>query len=441
MALERRFRSALARADLRPRTGRVLDFDGLVIQANGPDVFLGELCEVHPRSERGAAILAEVVGFREGRVLLMPYGDVHGIALESEVVAKGHPLTVPVGDALLGRVVDAFCRPLDGGAPLALTDHLPVYRAPINPLARDPADELLETGIRCIDGLLTLSRGQRVGVFAGSGVGKSTVLGMLARHVRADVNVIALVGERGREVWDFVRDALGAEGLRRSVVVVATADAPALVRVLAVHAATAIAESFRDRGRHVFMITDSITRLAMAQREVGLAVGEPPASRGYTPSVFSLLPKIVERGGRLSGAGSITSVFSVLVEGDDMNEPVADHMRALLDGHIVLSRDIAARGQYPAIDVLQSVSRLMGKVASPQARELAQRVRAALARHDASRDLIEMGAYRQGSNPELDQVLRVMPALRRVLEQPIEQAVPRDEALASFAAALEGALR
>lgn len=437
MALESRFKSALARAELRPRTGRVLDFDGLVIQANGPDVFLGELCEVHPRSGRGQAILAEVVGFRAGRVLLMPYGDVHGIALESEVVAKGHPLSLPVGDALLGRVVDAFCRPLDQGGPISCARVLPLYRPPLNPLDRDPSDEVVETGVRCIDTLLTLSRGQRVGVFAGSGVGKSTVLGMLARHIRTDVNVIALVGERGREVWDFVRDALGEEGLRRSVVVVATADAPALVRVLAVHAATAIAEDFRDRGKDVLFMADSITRLAMAQREVGLAVGEPPASRGYTPSVFSMLPKLVERGGRLRGAGSITAVFSVLVEGDDMNEPIADHMRALLDGHIVLSREIAARGRYPAIDVLQSVSRLMGRVASPAEKLLAQRVRAALARYEASKDLIEMGAYRAGSNPELDQVLRIVPSIEAVLAQPVEDKGDRAAAMDALGAALE----
>lgn len=398
------------------RSGYVLDFNGLVIEANGPDVSLGELCEVHPRSGL-EAVPAEVVGFRNGRVLLMPYGNTRGISPQSEVIAKGQPLGIPVGDALLGRVVNAFSQPLDEKGGIALNDEYPLYREPINPLHRKPIHETVETGIRAIDSMLTLGKGQRIGIFAGSGVGKSTLLGMLSRNVETDVNVIAMIGERGREVWDFIHENLGEEGLKRSVVLVATADQPALVRTHAVHAATAIAEYFRDQGRDVMLMMDSITRFALAQREVGLAAGEPPASRGYTPSVFSQLPRILERCGRMRSGGSITAVYSVLVEGDDLNDPVADNMRALLDGHIALSRDLANRGHYPAIDIGASVSRLLPRLLDKEELNLARRTAGLIARYEASRDLIDMGAYQTGANRELDNAVKRMPAIDKVLRQ------------------------
>lgn len=415
-ALVARYTRSIAGAELTRRTGKVLDFNGLVIEASGPNVFLGELCEVFP-ARNSDPVPAEVVGFRNGRVLLMPYGNTRGISLDSRIVAKGCALGIPVGDALLGRVVDAFSQPLDGGPIPRYVDEYPLHREPINPLEREPISEVLATGVRAIDSLLTLGKGQRTGIFAGSGVGKSTLLGMLARNIDSDINIIAMIGERGREVWDFINESLGLEGLKRSVVIVATADQPPLVRTHAVHAATAIAEYFRDQGKDVFMIMDSITRFAMAQREIGLAVGEPPAARGYTPSVFSLLPQILERGGRLRTGGSITAVYSVLVEGDDMNEPVADHMRALLDGHVSLSRELANRGHYPAIDVLHSVSRLMPKLVAEEPRQSAARLLELVARYEASRDLIDMGAYKEKTNPRLDDAVRRMPAIESFLQQ------------------------
>lgn len=432
-----RYLDAISSTELTRRMGRVLNFNGLVIEANGPNVFLGELCEIYPHG--GARpVPAEVVGFREGRVLLMPYGNPHGISLESDVVAKGHALGIPVGGALLGRVVDAFGNPLDAGAPIVAEDEYPLHREPINPLDREPISETLETGVRAIDGLMALGKGQRTGIFSGSGVGKSTLLGMLARNVKSDINVIAMIGERGREVWDFIHDALGEEGLRRSVVIVATADQPALLRTHAVHAATAIAEFFRDQGNDVLMIMDSVTRFAIAQREIGLAVGEPPASRGYTPSVFSLLPRILERGGRLRTGGSITAVYSVLVEGDDINDPVADHMRALLDGHITLSRDLANRAHFPAIEVTSSVSRVMPKLVDPDARKLASRCIELVARYEASRDLIDMGAYREGANPKLDEAVRRMPAIEAFLQQDPAEGMPVSDTRTRLETALSG---
>lgn len=432
-----RYLDAISSAELTRRMGRVLNFNGLVIEANGPNVFLGELCEIYPHG--GARpVPAEVVGFREGRVLLMPYGNPHGISLESDVVAKGHALGIPVGSALLGRVIDAFGNPLDDGAPIVAEDEYPLHREPINPLDREPISETLETGVRAIDGLMALGKGQRTGIFSGSGVGKSTLLGMLARNVKSDINVIAMIGERGREVWDFIHDALGEEGLRRSVVIVATADQPALLRTHAVHAATAIAEFFRDQGKDVLMIMDSVTRFAIAQREIGLAVGEPPASRGYTPSVFSMLPRILERGGRLRTGGSITAVYSVLVEGDDINDPVADHMRALLDGHITLSRDLANRAHFPAIEVTSSVSRVMPKLVDANTRKLASRCIELVARYEASRDLIDMGAYREGANPKLDEAVRRMPAIEAFLQQDAAQGISASDTGTQLENALNG---
>jgi flagellum-specific ATP synthase len=414
--------------------GRIVSYNGLVIEAIGPDAQLGELCLIDA-GQRNDSVMAEVVGFRQERTLLMPYAHLAGISTHSIIHPTGQPMTVPVGDGLLGRVVDAFSRPLDGGGALTFDAHYPLYREPINPMARAPIDRVLETGVRAIDGLLTLGEGQRVGIMAGSGVGKSTLLGMLARQVVADVTVLALVGERGREVGEFLDHALGPEGLKRSIVVVATSDEPALVRAHAAHAAHAMAEFHRDQGKSVLLIVDSMTRFAMAQREIGLAIGEPPTFRGYTPSVFSKLPTLLERCGRLRSGGSISGIYSVLVEGDDMNEPVTDHMRAILDGHIVLDRELASRGHHPAIDVLRSASRLMSSVANDAEQATARDVKKQMAVYSASRDLIELGAHQRGVNATLDAAIDAKVPIDRILQQTPKEFSPRVEAVRQFAAA------
>ncbi|HEU0153483.1 MAG TPA: FliI/YscN family ATPase [Arenimonas sp.] len=427
--------AAVARADLANRHGRLTAFNGLVIESSGPDAHLGELCEVIPAQGR-QPVQAEVVGFRNNRVLLMPYGNVQGISADSLVRATGRSLSIPVGDGMLGRVVDAFSAPLDQGPPISYDARYPLYREPLNPLDRAEIDQILETGVRAIDALLTMGVGQRVGVFAGSGVGKSTLLGMLAKQVRADVTVLCLVGERGREVGDFLRNSLGEQGLKRSVVMVATADQPALVRTHAVHAAHAVAEYFRDQGKSVLLILDSMTRFAMAQREIGLAVGEPPTFRGYTPSVFGQLPKLLERCGRVRGSGAISAIYSVLVEGDDMNEPVTDHMRAILDGHIILQRDLAARGHHPAIDPLHSASRLMSQLVPAAEMEVVAEVKRQLATYAGSRDLIELGAHQRGANASLDRAVDLKPGLDKVLCQAASDNSSRAEAIARLRNAL-----
>jgi flagellum-specific ATP synthase len=411
-----RFNGALQRVVLVREYGHLLGFNGLVIEASGPDVKIGELCEIDG-ALHAQKVIAEVVGFRDGKVLLMPFGHLRGIAAGARVRSLGRALRIPVARALVGRVVDAFGEPLDGGPAIVAEGYRDVQPAPINPLRRMPLDEPLETGVCAVDGVMPIAKGQRVGVFAGSGVGKSTLLGMMARHVKADVVVVGMIGERGREVGDFLQESLGPEGRRRSVMMVATADQPALVRTHAVHAAHAVAEYFRDMGLDVLLIVDSITRFAMAQREVGLAVGEPPTSRGYPPSVFNLLPQILERGGRVRDGGSISAIYSVLVEGDDMNEPVADHMRAILDGHVVLSRELASRGQLPAIDLLSSVSRLASRVADVRQQKLAQRVKSIISTYETSRDLVDMGAYQAGTNASLDEAIALYPRLVDCLRQ------------------------
>ena len=432
-----RLQHRLRRLPIGRQLGRIVSYNGLVIEAIGPEARLGELCEIESEHLPGATVKAEVVGFRQERTLLMPYAHLAGISTSSLLRATGRPMTVPVGDALLGRVVDAFSEPLDDRGPIVHDDEYPLYREPINPMARAPIDKPLETGVRAIDGLLTLGVGQRVGIMAGSGVGKSTLLGMLARQVVADVTVLALVGERGREVGEFLEHSLGAEGLKRSVVVVATSDEPALVRAHAAHAAHAIAEYFRDQGKSVLLIVDSMTRFAMAQREIGLAIGEPPTFRGYTPSVFSKLPTLLERCGRLRSGGAISGIYSVLVEGDDMNEPVTDHMRAILDGHIILDRDLASRGHHPAIDVLRSASRLMTAVASEQEQAVARDVRKQMAVYAASRDLIELGAHQRGVNPALDAAIDVKAPLDKVLQQMPKQFSARADTVRQLAGALK----
>jgi flagellum-specific ATP synthase len=427
--------ASVQKAELARRHGRLVAFNGLVIESIGPNAHLGELCELITEDGR-EPVQAEVVGFRQDRILLMPYGNVHGISADSLVRATGRSLAIPVGWGLLGRVVDAFSRPLDDKGPIGNTQEYPLYREPINPLDRAEITEVLETGIRAIDTLLTLGVGQRVGVFAGSGVGKSTLLGMMARHVSVDVTVLALIGERGREVGDFVRQSLGEEGLKRAVVIAATADQPALVRTHAVHAAHAIAEFFRDQGKSVLLIVDSMTRFAMAQREIGLAIGEPPTFRGYTPSVFAQMPRVLERCGRLKGSGAISAVYSVLVEGDDMNEPITDHMRAILDGHIVLTRELAARGHHPSIDLLHSTSRLMSHLATNDEQAVAREAKRLQAVYEGSRDLIELGAHQPGANPGLDQAIAIKPALDAVFTQTPETSVRRSDAFRQLQQAL-----
>jgi flagellum-specific ATP synthase len=429
---------AVRGAPLTRRFGRVLAVSGQSIEGDGLDVAVGSLCQVSVVAG-GATLPAEVVGMKPGRIVLMPYGDTRGVGVGSEIVASGAPPGVPVGAALLGRVLDAFGTPLDG-RPAPQTETVrSLYAPPINPLTRPRINTLLQTGVRAIDTLLPLGQGQRVGIFAGSGVGKSTLLGMLARDVQADVNVIALIGERGREVRDFVESQLGPQGLARSVLIVATSDQPALVRTRAAHAATAIAEYFRDQGKQVLLMMDSITRFAMARREVGLAAGEPPTARGYTPSVFAEIPALCERCGTTDSGGAITALYTVLVEGDDFNEPISDIVRATLDGHIMLSRELAHEGHFPAIDVLQSASRLASELASSEERKLMGAAVELLATYQRNRQMVDMGAYRTGSNPGIDRALAAMPALRAVLRQGLEESSARSAALAQLAGAVGSA--
>lgn len=406
--------------------GHVTGIVGLTVQARGPAVSLGELCRLHPR--RGEPVLAEVVGFRDGHVLLMPIGDRQGLGPGCEVEALGHALRVPVGAGLIGRVLDGLGRPIDGKGPLRADCYREADGHAPPALTRRPVTEPLATGVRALDGLLTVGKGQRLGLFAGSGVGKSTLLGMIAQRSAADVNVVALIGERGREVGEFLQRELGPEGLARSVVIVATADEPPVVRLKAGFVATAIAEQFRDEGRDVLLMMDSLTRLCLAQREIGLAVGEPPATRGYPPSVFNMLPQLLERAGN-SQDGTLTGVYTVLVEGDDMNEPVADAVRGILDGHVVLSRDLAIQGHFPAIDVLSSVSRVMPAVVDAEHLERATAVRQVLATMRSAQDLLDIGAYQPGANPAIDHATAHIGAVHEFLRQQAGTGTPFAESL------------
>lgn len=416
---QKQYITAIESVNLIRRIGKVTQFLGLVVESNGPDVFLGERCEIHSHSH-DKPVPAEVIGIRNGKVLLMPFGELRGIRLGSEVIATGESAKVSVGDSLLGRVIDGFGRPLDG-KPLGVAEcEYPMFSEPLNPLSRPRIKDVLETGIKVIDSLLTIGKGQRVGIFAGSGVGKSTLLGMLARHMDSDVNVIALIGERGREVLDFIELNLGEEGLKKSIVIVATSDQTALARSHAAHGATAIAEYFRDQGKDVVLMMDSVTRLAMAHREIGLSVGEPPTARGYTPSVFSMMPKLLERGGTSNSNGSITALYTVLVEGDDVNDPIADSIRSILDGHIVLTRELAQHHHYPAIDVLQSKSRLMSDILNKEELELSKAAVKILSTYEKSKDMVEIGAYRAGSNKPLDMAIKYISELNDFLCQDVD---------------------
>jgi FliI/YscN family ATPase len=424
--------AAAEAADPIPLIGQVVRSVGLLVESRGPRAQVGELCELQQASGRRLAL--EVVGFRDGLLQSVPLGTTAGIRPGDTIVARGGSARVQVGPELLGRVLDGLGQPLDGLGPLRTQATAALYPPPMNPLARDPIVTPMGTGVRAIDSLLTCGRGQRLGLFGGSGVGKSTLLGMMARGTSADIAVIALVGERGREVRSFIEHDLGVEGLKRSVVIVSTSDNPPLVRLRAAYAATTVAEYFRAQGQHVLLMMDSVTRFAMAQREVGLAAGEPPTAKGYPPSVFALLPGLLERAGNVTGQGSITGFYTVLVEGDDTNEPVADNVRAILDGHIVLSRDLGARNHYPAIDILHSVSRTMPDVTTVDHRLKAGMVRDWMATLRDSEDLVSVGAYVAGSNARIDEALAKRDVVESFLRQPADDLVSLEDARASLEA-------
>ncbi|MCX7856703.1 MAG: FliI/YscN family ATPase [Deltaproteobacteria bacterium] len=407
--------------------GKVEQVVGLVIEGKGPISSIGDSAQIFPFDD-SEPIEAEVVGFREGKTLLMPLGDLRGIGVGSKILTRKQSVLYHVGDSLLGRVINGLGHPIDGQGELSCKDVVPIYRKTVNPMRKKRITEPLDLGIRSINGLLTCGKGQRVGIFAGSGVGKSVLLGMIARHTNADVNVIGLIGERGREVREFIERDLG-DGLRRSVVVVATSDEPPLIRVRGAYLTVAIAEYFRDKGYDVLLMMDSLTRFAMAQREIGLAIGEPPTTKGYTPSVFSQLSKLLERTGNGEGKGSMTAIYTVLVEGDDLEEPIADASRAILDGHIVLSRKLADSNLYPAVDVLRSVSRLMKDIVPKEQIEYASRVIEILSEYERAEDLINIGAYVPGSNKKIDYAISMIEKIRLFLKQDINEKVTMEDTI------------
>ena len=405
--------------------GKVSRVIGLTIESRGPAVRLGETCHIYPIKSKDP-VLAEVVGFKEDTVLLMPLGEMEGIGPGSMVIATGNTLEVDVGEQLLGRILDGMGNPIDDFEPPSLNYSYPVNNQPPNPLSRTKITEPLPLGVKAIDGFLTCGRGQRIGIFAGSGVGKSTLLGMIARNTLADINVIALIGERGREVKEFIDNDLEEEGLKKSVVIVVTSDQPPLVRMKGALLATSIAEYFRDCGKNVVLMMDSLTRFSMAQREVGLAIGEPPVTKGYTPSVFAVLPKLLERAGN-SSKGSITGLYTVLVDGDDMNEPIADAVRGILDGHIVLSRNLANKNHYPAIDILASVSRVMPNIVDKEHIDIVGRIKDLMATYRDSEDLINIGAYIKGTNKKVDMAIEKIEIINEFLRQGIHDRLTFDE--------------
>ena len=406
--------------------GRVVKMVGLTLEASGLNANLGDICYItgdNPDDKK----IAEAIGFRENRLLLMPYDDMTGVGIGSLVESTGTSFKVPVGEELLGKTLDGLGKPLDGST-LRYSNHYPSEAQPPDPLKRKLINEVLPLGVKAVDGLLTIGKGQRIGIFAGSGVGKSTLLGMFARNTKADINVIALIGERGREVREFIERDLGEEGMKRSVLVVATSDRPALIRKKAANTATAIAEYFRDQGKDVLFMMDSLTRFSMAQREIGLASGEPPVSRGYPPSVYAEMPKLLERAGN-SEYGSITGLYTVLVDGDDFNEPITDTARSILDGHVMLSRKLVQRNHYPAIDVLQSISRVMSSIVSDEHKAAAGRLKNVLATYEDAEDLINIGAYKNGSNEEIDYAITKIKQVNSFLTQDIEQKYDFEEEL------------
>jgi flagellum-specific ATP synthase len=414
-----RYKTAVENTDPYEYVGSVSRIVGLAVEATGLSARMGDICRISTSDEH-RNVLSEVVGFKDREVLLMPFDNLTGVGRKNQVISTGSPLMVPVGTDCLGRVLDALGRPMDAKGPFKVEEYYPVESPPPDPLKRTRINERLPLGIKAIDALLTIGRGQRLGIFAGSGVGKSTLMGMIARNAKADVNVITLVGERGREVRDFIEKDLRKEGLKRSVLVVATSDQPALVRLKSAAVGTTIAEFFRDKGYNVLLLMDSLTRYAMAQREIGMAIGEPPVSRGYTPSVLALLPKLLERSGT-SEKGSITGLYTVLVEGDDMNEPVTDAVRGILDGHIVLSRKLAHGNHYPAIDILASISRLMNEVSDKEHIKKAAFIKSVMSVYNDAQDIISIGAYKSGSNPEIDRAIRLRKSILELLKQGTEE--------------------
>ncbi len=417
----------LMREDLFTHVGKVKRISGMMIEATGSRYKIGDVCEI-ASDMQGKTIRAEVVGFNDGRVLLMPYEDIKGIGLGNTVKSTKNKLKIPVGDFLKGRIVDATGQPIDDGGEFQSDEYCYVDNDYINPLSRPRIDSTLSFGVKAIDGILTIGKGQRMGIFAGSGVGKSTLLGMVAKNVKADINVIALVGERGREVREFIEKDLGEEGLKRSVLVIATSDQPAMLRVKCALVATTIAEYFKDKGKDVLLMMDSLTRFAMAQREIGLATGEPPVSRGYTPSIYAELPKLLERSGNFQ-TGSITGVYTVLVEGDDTNEPISDTVRGIVDGHIVLTRKLANSNHYPAIDINASISRLMNDIAAKEHNDDAKKIRDILSVYYANYDLISIGAYKKGTNPKLDEAMSKIDKVNEFLTQGVNDRYTYDEIL------------
>lgn len=418
--------AAITNKKLWTYTGEVTRVIGMGIESIGPMANIGDICTVESRGNK-EEITAEVVGFREGRLMLMPLGELQGIGPGCKVTAYGEKLSVRVDENLLGKVVNWRAQPIDGEE-IFCKHTVPIENTAPNPLSRNRIKEPLELGVRAIDGMLTVGKGQRIGIFAGSGVGKSTLMGMIARNALSDINVIALIGERGREVREFIENDLKLEGLKRSIVVVATSDQPALMRLKAAKTATALAEYFREQGKDVLLMMDSLTRFSMAQREIGLAIGEPPVSRGYTPSVYAEMPKLLERAGN-SNKGSITGMYTVLVDGDDFNEPITDTARGILDGHIVLSRKLAHKGHYPAIDVLASISRVMSNIASPEHKKLATEIKKQMAIYKESEDLINVGAYSKGSSHEIDLAIEKMPTINNFLCQTVGDHVAFQETL------------
>ena len=407
--------------------GKIDKIVGTTVESTGPACRLGDVCTIDV-VEGGSPVMAEVVGFRENKVLLMPYGETEGIGYGSAVRNTGERLHIAVSNHLIGRTVDAMGNPIDDLGPVEDVSYYSITGRPSNPMTRPRIDTIIQMGVKAIDGLMTVGKGQRMGIFAGSGVGKSTLMGMIAKNVKADVNVIALVGERSREVVEFIHRDLGEEGLRRSVLVVATSNQSAMMRSKCTMTATTIAEYFKDQGMDVLLMMDSLTRFAMAQREVGLSIGEPPVARGYTPSIYSELPKLLERSGNFE-EGSITGIYTVLVEGDDANEPISDTVRGIIDGHIMLSRKVAARNHYPAIDILSSVSRLMNDIVTPEHKAATGKLRRLLSVYESNRDLVSIGAYKKGTNPELDDALERIDRIYGFLQQKTDESFSLDEAV------------
>ncbi len=416
-------------------TGKIENIVGMSIEASGGRAAVGDICRIY-NGDSGGQVTAEVVGFKNDHILLMPYSDMNGISAGNFVRNTGRQLTLQVGEFLRGRIINALGQPIDGKGPFEGGSPYCVGGNYINPLQRPPIRERIQFGVKAIDGMITIGKGQRIGIFAGSGVGKSTLMGMIAKNVTADINVIALVGERGREVLEFVEKDLGPEGMKRSILVVATSDQPAMLRMRCPSVATGIAEYFRDQGYDVLLMMDSLTRFAMAQREIGLAIGEPPVSRGYTPSMYAEMPKLLERSGNFS-RGSITGVYTVLVEGDDTNEPIADTVRGILDGHIVLSRQLANSNHYPAIDVSASISRLMTEIVSPEHRQLASRIRDIMSVYEKNADLVSIGAYKPGTNRKLDFAMSKIDAVNGFLTQDVNEAFSYDQCVAEMAKLLQ----